>query len=123
MPSSAPASSGGGSTDEEAIDVACHQQGLLETRRDIRVEPPGLEVGGDRLFVQAAIPAGVNQTDEELGIVAVTIRLGQQSNDGARRLSDVGLEIGVELVSHGQVRAQRQRAFQGVFGARSRCRE
>ena len=45
---------------------------------DIRVEPPCLGVGGDRLVVQAAIAAGVHEPGEELGVVAVTIGLASR---------------------------------------------
>ena len=50
--------------------------------------------------IQAAIAAGVNQPGEQLRIVAVTVGLAQQPHEGALRLTDVRLEVGVELVRH-----------------------
>ena len=107
---------------QEPIDVARHEQRLLEARRDVRVEPACLGVRGDGLFVQAAVAARVDEPGEELRIVAVTVGLAEQAHQRAVRLTDVGLEVRVELVGDRQPRAQRERAAERVLGALPRCR-
>ena len=76
---------------------------------DVRVEPARLGVRGDRLLVEAAVAAGVDEAGEELGVVAVARRPRRAGARAAsRRLADVGLEVGVELVGDGQARVERR---------------
>ena len=89
----------------------------VEARRDVRIEPACLGVRGDRLFVQAAIAAGVDEPGEQLRIVAVTVGLAQQAHDGCLRLADVRLQVRVELVRDRQPRVEREGAAEGVLGA------
>ena len=103
---------------EQPIDVAGHQQRLLEAGRDVRIEPARLGVRGDRLLEQPAVAARVDEPGEQLRIVAVTPRLAQQPHERALGLADVGLQVRVELVGDRQPRVERERAAEGLLGAR-----
>ena len=125
IPSSAPAMNGGLLDGHEPIDVPRHQQRLLEARGDVRVEPACLGVRGNRLVVQTAVAAGVHQPGEQLRIVAVTVGLAEQADERSLCLTDVGLEVRVELVRDRQVRIELEGAAQGLLGtllAIGRCR-
>ena len=104
------------------IDVADHQQRLLDAGRDVRIEAAGLGVRGDRLLEQAAVAARVDQAGEQLGIVAVPARFAEQAAQRRRRLADVRLEVGVELVRDRQARVDGQGAAQRVLGPRVAAR-
>ena len=117
MPSSAPATSAARLDGHQSVDVAVHQQRLLDAGRHVGIEPPRFGVRGDRLLEQAAVAAGVDESREELGIVAVARGLVQQPDDRSRGLTGVGLEIRVELVRERQPRIESERAEEGVFGA------
>ena len=69
-----PATTRGRLDRQEPIDIAGHQQRLLEARGDVRIEPARLGMRGDRLVVQAAVAARVDEPGEELRIVAVAAR-------------------------------------------------
>ncbi len=50
----------------------------------------------------------MNETGEKLGVVAVTVGLIQQPHDRSHGLTDVGLQIRVELVRDRQMWIERQ---------------
>ena len=85
IPSSAPAIDRGRLERQQALDVAGHQQRLLEAGRDVRIEPAGLGVRGDRLLVEPAVAAGVDEPGEQLRVVAVTARLAEQPHERRAR--------------------------------------
>ena len=68
---------------QEPLDVARHQQRLLEAGGDVRVEPARLVVRGDRLLVEPAVAAGVDEPREQLRIVAVAVGLAEQAHQRA----------------------------------------
>ena len=82
------------------------------------IEPARLGMRGDRLFVESAVAAGVDEPREQLRIVAVTTGLAQQAHERPLRLADVRLEVCVELVRDREARIELERAAEGVFGAR-----
>ena len=65
----------------------------------------------------------MNETGEELRIVAVPVRFAEQTLERPRRLTDVRLEVGVELVRDRQPRVERERTAKRFLGARlaARC--
>src|SRR5687767_1793303 len=73
---------------------------------------------GDRLIVETAVPAGVNQAGKELGVVAMAGGLAEEARQGVLRAAGVGLERGVELVRDRQPRIERNRALERVFRQR-----
>ena len=99
---------------EQPLDVARHQHRLLDARGDVRVEPPRLLVGGDRLLEEPAVAAGVDEPGEELGVVAVALRLAQQPHERRPRLAGLRLEVRVELVRQREPRVELERAAQGL---------
>ena len=80
------------------IEVGGHEQRLLHARRHVRIEPARLVVRGDRLLEKPAVSARVDETREDLGIVAVPGGLVQEPHERLLRMTDVGLEVGVVLV-------------------------
>ena len=71
----------------------------------------------DRLFVESAIAARVDEARKQLRIVSVTGGLARQAHERPRRLADVGLEVCVELVGHREARVQLERAAERILGA------
>ena len=122
IPSSAPAIERRRLDGQQPIDVAGHQQRLLEARRDVRIEPAGLGVRGDRLVEEPAVAAGVDESGEQLGIVAVAVGFAEQAHERSLRLADVRLEVGVELVRDRQARVELERAAEAPPRRAPRCR-
>ena len=117
MPSSAPATTGGSSTPISPSMSPHHHQRPFDAGRHVRIEPARLGVRGERLVVQPAVAAGVNEARKQLGIVAVPAGFAQQAHERTLGLADVGLEVRVELVRDRQARVQLQRTAQGLFRA------
>ena len=118
MPSSAPATSAGGSNASRRSTSPVHEQRLLDARRHVGIEPPRLGVRGNRLLEETAVAARVDETCEEFRIVAMPVGLVQQTNESTLRLTDVGLEIRVELVRDRQMRIELERPAECVLGPR-----
>src|SRR5207247_2976411 len=103
---------------EQTLDVGRHQYRLLEAGGDVRIEPPRLAVGGDRLFVESAIATGVHEPREQLRVVAVTLRLAQQAHERGLGLTSFCLEVRVERVRQGKPRVELEGSAEGLLGAR-----
>src|SRR4030095_9067786 len=99
----------------ETIDVAFHQQCLLETGRDVWIEPARFGVGGDRFLEQTAISARVPEAGKEIRIVAVTSALTEQAHHALFGATGVGFEVRIILVRHRESRVQRDRAPEGFL--------
>ena len=84
-------------------------------RRRVRIEALRLGMRVDRLLEQPAVAARVDESGEELRIVAVLRRLLEQADQGVRRLAHVGFELRIVLVRHRQARAERERAIERGF--------
>src|SRR3989442_9620076 len=100
----------------QALDIAGVQQRLFVARGDVRVEPACLEVRGDGFLVQSAIATGVDEPGEELRIIAMTIGLAHEAHERSMGLTDVRLEVCVELVRDRQTRGELQGAAEGPPG-------
>src|SRR5688572_11481433 len=70
---------------------------------------------GNGLFEESAVPAGVNEPRDELRIVAVAVGLGEEPHERSWRLTDVCLQVRVELMSQRQPRIQRKRPTEGIL--------
>ena len=66
---------------------------MLEARRHVGIEPARFGVRGQGLFEEAAVAAGMDESGEELGIIAVTPCLADEPLEPAPRLTGVGLEM------------------------------
>jgi hypothetical protein len=89
---------------DDLFDIEFHEQRLLKTGRNVRVEPPGLSMGGERFLEQSGVPARVDESGEEFGIIAVARGLAEKPGDRFTRPTGIGLEIRVELVRHRESR-------------------
>ncbi len=117
MPSSAPASRGGGAMDIRRSMSPAISRVWSRLVGDVGIEPPCFHVRSDGLLVQAAVAARMYESGEEFGIVAVALGFAEQAHQCARRLADVGFEVGVELVRDREPRAQRERATKRFLGS------
>ena len=70
---------------QKPLQLAGEQERLLDTGRDVGIQPARLRVRGHRLLEQPAVAAGVHQAGEQLRIVAVTACLADQPHDRAAR--------------------------------------
>ncbi len=57
---------------QQPVDVADHEQRLVEAGRHIGIEPARFGVSRERFVVQPAVAARVDQAGEELGIISVS---------------------------------------------------
>ncbi len=115
IPSSAPATTLGSGYAQEPIDVAGHQNRLVDARRHVRVEAARLGMCCNGLFVKSAVATGVDETRKQFRIVPVTTGFAKEADERSLRLTDVRLEIRVELVRDREVRIDRQRVAECVF--------
>src|SRR5262249_14579564 len=99
----------------EPIDVAGHQDGLIDARGHIRVEAARLGMCRDGLIVKSAVPTGVDEAGKKLRVVAVTLGFAKEAYESSLRLPHVCLEIRIEFVRDGQVRIERERPSERGF--------
>ena len=74
-------------------------------------------MGGNGCFVEPAITARVHKPGEKLGIVAVARGLAEQAHERPLCLTDVGLEVGVELWATVMPRVDLEGSTERILGA------
>src|SRR5262245_1369514 len=83
---------------QKPIEVARQEDRPPDARERVRVEPPRLLVGGERLLEEPAVAAGVDEPPEELRIVGVAAGLPEEARQRGARRTRLRLEMRVELV-------------------------
>jgi hypothetical protein len=61
-------------------------------------------------FEQYTVAAGLHQAGKELGVTRVVVRAADEAQHRRFSLSELDLEIGIEVVRNRQVRVQRERS-------------
>ena len=103
---------------EQAVEVPRHQHRLRDGGDGVRVEAPRFLVRGHGLLVEPAVPGGVDESREQLGVVAVPPPFAQQAHQRVQGVAGVRLEARVEAMRHGQARVEVQRAAEGLLRPR-----
>lgn len=99
---------------QQPLQIARHQQRLLEARGHVRIETPRLVMRSDRLLEESAVSTRMHQAREQLGIVAVALDRSEQTHQRVRRMSGVGLEVREVLVRDRKPWTQLERATKRV---------